>query len=395
MTRVAAGHVGGVLQDMGDESDEEDPDVAAEPGQEAPAKKPAAYVLKALDEVEFAAYRKLNADKDDPMHEFIPKFAGEAEVRLQRDDDETEYPPGRYIRLSNVLLEFGQPFVMDVKMGVRSFLENECKSQKLRDDLYQRMLEISPEEPTAEERAKKAITKHRWMSFRDNLSSSVKLGFRIDGMAGPGHLKLRSDAFTTLREKEEIVQELLGFLPPAPRRFRRMMRASLKDLGEDASRLAPVTDDLNVLYTKIDVANEIVENLRRILRAFERSKFFKAHEFVGSSLLFVAADKPPMGKVFMIDFAKTYPLPDGVAINHRSAWELGNHEDGILFGLENCIICWEEVIALLSEEAGRGGVCKQTVQNEPSSQKDTQGRESDEAESNLNRCRWPLCNFFA
>lgn len=353
MTRVAAGHLGGVLQDMGDISDEEEQEEPTGTQSLASPKKPAPWILKQLDDVELTAYTDLNADKDDPMHEFIPKFAGEAEVRLQRgDNSEKNYPPGRYIRLSNVLLEFSQPFVMDVKMGVRSFLEKECKSAKLRDDLYRRMLEINAQEPTPEEREREAITKHRWMSFRDNLSSSVQLGFRIDGMAGPGHLKLRADAFTTLREKDEVVQELLGFLPPAPRRFRKMMRASLRELGETDSEWTPIADDLQVLNTKIRLAKDILEQLRRILSGCERSRYFQGHEFVGTSLLFVADQSPPMAKVFMIDFAKTLSVPDGVSINHRRPWELGNHEDGFLFGLDNLISCWEEVLILLSKEAG-------------------------------------------
>ena len=36
----------------------------------------------------------------------------------------------------------------------------------------------------------------------------------------------------------------------------------------------------------------------------------------------------------MIDFGKTVPVPDATHIDHKSPWEVGNHEDGYLIGVE-------------------------------------------------------------
>lgn len=56
---------------------------------------------------------------------------------------------------------------------------------------------------------------------------------------------------------------------------------------------------------------------------------------VGSSILIVY-DATRTG-AWMIDFAKSTKVPDHIELNHRDQWELGNHEDGYLTGLDNLI----------------------------------------------------------
>lgn len=62
----------------------------------------------------------------------------------------------------------------------RTFLENEVNNNKKRKDLYQKMIDIDPNEPTEEEKCEQAITKLRYMQFRERESSSASLGFRIE-----------------------------------------------------------------------------------------------------------------------------------------------------------------------------------------------------------------------
>lgn len=83
------------------------------------------------------------------------------------------------------------------------------------------------------------------------------------------------------------------------------------------------------------VRRKLIEKLEILKSKFEKSLFFKTHEIIGSSLLIVY-DTKRIG-VWMIDFAKTLPVPDNILLDHKSNWVLGNHEDGFLFGLQNLI----------------------------------------------------------
>lgn len=75
-----------------------------------------------------------------------------------------------------------QIHIMDIKMGTRTFLEQEASSPTQRSDLYEKMIRVDPTEPTAEEHACKSVTKLRYMTFRESLSSSSLQGFRIEGV---------------------------------------------------------------------------------------------------------------------------------------------------------------------------------------------------------------------
>ena len=58
----------------------------------------------------------------------------------------------------------------------------DTNGRRVLQDLYQKMISIDPEAPTEEERQQSAIIKPRYMKFRDDMSSTSSLGFRIEGI---------------------------------------------------------------------------------------------------------------------------------------------------------------------------------------------------------------------
>lgn len=88
--------------------------------------------------------------------------------------------------MEDLLAKFSSPAVMDIKVGIRTYLEEELakarEKPKLRKDMYEKMVQIDPLEPTEEERILKAVTKPRYMIWRETISSTATLGFRIEGI---------------------------------------------------------------------------------------------------------------------------------------------------------------------------------------------------------------------
>lgn len=72
-------------------------------------------------------------------------------------------------------------------------------------------------------------------------------------------------------------------------------------------------------------------------------KSFSLFQVVGSSLLFVH-DASGLARVWIIDFGKTVKLPSPQTLDHRTPWAEGNREDGYLWGLDNLIEIFGEML---------------------------------------------------
>ncbi|XP_074133645.1 inositol-trisphosphate 3-kinase C [Sminthopsis crassicaudata] len=246
-------------------------------------------ILKRFCESEQRSLEKL---MEDALRPFVPTYYGVVE-----QDGEA------FNQMEDLLADFSTPSIMDCKMGTRTYLEEELAKARERPrprrDMYEKMVAVDPSAPTPEEHAQGAVTKPRYMQWRETVSSTATLGFRIEG------IKKADGTCNTNFKKTQRAEQVTRVL-------------------EDF-----VNGDRNLL-------RKYVERLQELRGTLENSPFFRTHEVVGSSLLFVH-DQSGLAKVWMIDFGKTVPLPPPQTLSHRLPWEEGNREDGYLWGLDNVI----------------------------------------------------------
>ncbi|XP_050344256.1 inositol-trisphosphate 3-kinase A isoform X1 [Nymphalis io] len=253
-------------------------------------------ILKKLSPQEERCFQLLMKDI---LRPFVPEYKGQVTC----EDGEL------YLQLQDLLSDFDCPCVMDCKVGVRTYLEEELakakEKTKLRKDMYEKMIQIDPKAPSEEEHRSKGVTKPRYMIWRETISSTATLGFRIDGVKKADGTS--SKDFKTTKTREQILEAFKDFTASLP-----------------------------------SAVPKYLERLKNIRATLIESHFFRTHELIGSSLLFVHDKRK--SSIWMIDFAKTVPVPEGVNIDHNSAWKVGNHEDGYLIGIDNLISIFESLI---------------------------------------------------
>lgn len=253
-------------------------------------------VLKKLCPKEEKCFKVLMKDV---LRPYVPEYKGQ----VNSDDGESTY-----IQLQDLLSDFYQPCVMDCKVGVRTYLEEELskakEKPKLRKDMYEKMIQIDQNAPTEEEHRAKGVTKPRYMVWRETISSTSTLGFRIEGIKKSDGTS--SKDFKTTKSREQISD-------------------AFREFAEGFPHALP----------------KYIQRLKAIRATLGFSEFFKRHEVIGSSLLFV--HDRHHASVWLIDFAKTVVLPETVNIGHDRKWKVGNHEDGYLIGINNLIDIFTEV----------------------------------------------------
>ncbi|XP_020379230.2 inositol-trisphosphate 3-kinase B-like [Rhincodon typus] len=217
----------------------------------------------------------------------------------------------KFIQMEDLLAGLHSPCIMDCKMGTRTYLEEEMTKDRqnvvYRKDLYQKMSKVDPRAPTEQEHGQAGVTKVRYMQWRETISSTASLGFRIEGITMDNGVVLKD--FKQTRTKEQIINALTRFTDGCPH-------------------------ILEAYYNRLHAIKE----------ALLQSQFFRCHEFIGTSLLFIHEKKGRVN-VWMIDFGKTTGLPEGQTLQHDLAWQEGNREDGYLLGLDNLLAIFSATMA--------------------------------------------------
>ena len=177
----------------------------------------------------------------------------------------------------------------------------------MRADLLSKMDRIDAGAATDEERSQGGVTKLRYSSYRDGLTSTPELGFRIDAahIVSRGAVSPLEADFARLRDEARVLGVLAAFL----------------------QRHAPLC---RAVRTKLE----------HIEASLERSSFFPRCLLLRSSLLLVydgaSLGTEPDVELKMIDFASSETLPDGAVADHTAAWD-GTKEslsDGYLMGVK-------------------------------------------------------------
>lgn len=80
--------------------------------------------------------------------------------------------------------------------------------------MYEKMCQIDANAPTDEEHKMKGVTKPRYMVWRETISSTATLGFRIEGIRSADGSS--SKDFKTTKTKEQIMAAFKDFTQGFP-----------------------------------------------------------------------------------------------------------------------------------------------------------------------------------
>ncbi len=249
------------------------------------------------------------------------------------------------------------PCVMDVKMGCRTATAADFQG-KPRADLLAKMDAISPEEARPQERAAGGVSKFRYLQFRDALSSTSSLGFRIDAAQltplGPAlpPAPLRFD-WSRLRSDEAILDALRAFVAASAPLAAAICR-KLKLLADslEASTFFP---RVTLLRTSILIVYDAVA----LQRVIQQGGSVETMCSTIVDMVEPGTSSPVALEVRMIDFAQSYEHMHGAPpVRHTAPWDgtRGCHEDGYMTGLLQLIRLVRQLRDELIAENCRGSL---------------------------------------
>ena len=372
--------------------------------------------------------------QSEQMKLLVPSFTREVPLEHWRGREPDK--DSVCVELGDLTAAFGEcPCVMDIKVGVRTFLEDEVSNPKVREDLLKKMDKLDGTAATAEEREKVrrgrgpshwtllapphrgltgcrpraasqgGITKLRYMQFRERMSTSSTLGYRVEGVHVARAISSRDSAGSGgpipphRMESEAMSKETLSKISTeAVRRITSATRRGLTPAGLLRTHARRTTARQPTLPPALAVATaggggaagplhqrqqgaqgavpRAAQGDARLPRELRPLLGPSVHQHVAPLCArrerptprrpslppaplppppspapalspSVSRAPPPQARlqrcgVWMIDFSKA--RPSSQPLTHTKAWELGNQEDGYLWGLANLIRAWEALL---------------------------------------------------
>ncbi|XP_070411955.1 inositol-trisphosphate 3-kinase A [Nothobranchius furzeri] len=270
-----------------------------------------------------------------------------------------------YIRLEDLLHGLRRPVIMDCKMGVRTFQEEELIKARTkptpRSDLYHKMVKLDSLAPTEEEHTQQGVTKWRYLQWRDVCSGHQDRRHHDGGRKRPAGFQKNPDFNSGHRSITVLHQESAGHTGSSPAQSVTVTVSLSKTfpppcllvVGGGTSDVCLRQPHLVCLRAAVAMMPKFVyfqrayhSRLLDLKDALRDSSFFRTHEVIGSSLLFVHDHNK--ASVWMIDFGKTTPLPDAWELQHTVPWTEGSREDGYLMGLTSLIASLSQAISMAS-----------------------------------------------
>ena len=125
-------------------------------------------ILKKACGIEEENYKRLMKDE---LSSFTPVIHRMVVIEEENDDE-------HFIEMEDCLSSFeSTPCIMDCKIGIRTYLEEELQKAnsqpKLRKDMYEKMVAVNPTALTEQEHLQKGVTKCRYMVWRETISSTA------------------------------------------------------------------------------------------------------------------------------------------------------------------------------------------------------------------------------
>ncbi|KAL7675194.1 hypothetical protein ACOME3_001458 [Neoechinorhynchus agilis] len=175
------------------------------------------WIMKLRDDNEFAQYKTIRTLS---LAKFTPRYvgvcvmaSGAGQVVGRKGRLDSNLNKQSYIEMEDLLAHFTMPNVMDVKMGVRSYREDEINKFQLPNNPEDWFQEIRSEDESAltdKEKETQTVSKEKYLKWRDNVSSTSTLGFRIQAIRK--WYEDTKDQYQKLKNREDIKNEIEYFV---------------------------------------------------------------------------------------------------------------------------------------------------------------------------------------